>query len=139
MQTMGSGSIGETRRSGFKSQCSHQSHKFLFSCCRYNYMRVQVSRISIYQNAKFLAVIYIPIGLIYSLIGVGFLLSGVDYLRFTGFVFLLGPIWMSGLVLVTHVFMATIYNFIASKMGGVEFDLTELPENEEVPKDNFGD
>ena len=102
-------------------------------------MRVQVSRISIYQNAKFLAVIYIPIGLIYSLIGIGFLLSGLDYLRFTGIVFLLGPVWLSGLVLVGHVIMATIYNFIASKMGGVEFELTELPENEEVPKDNFGD
>ena len=59
-------------------------------------MLVQVNRISIYQNAKFLAVIYIPIGLIYSLIGIGFLLSDLDYLRFTGFVFLLGPIWMSG-------------------------------------------
>ena len=139
MQTMGSGSIGETRRSGFKSQCSHQSHKFLFSCCRYNYMRVQVSRISIYQNAKFLSVIYMPIGIVYFLIGIVFLLRGGDYFRLTGVVFLLAPIWMSGLVLVTHVFMATIYNFIASKIGGVEFELTELPENEEVPKDNFGD
>ena len=86
-----------------------------------------------------MAVIYIPIGLIYSLIGIAFLLSGLDYLRFTGIVFLLGPVWLSCLVLVGHVIMATIYNFIASKMGGVEFDLTELPENEEVPKDNFGD
>ena len=102
-------------------------------------MLVQVSRISIYQNAKFLAVIYIPIGLIYSLIGIGFLLSGLEYLRFTGIVFLLGPFWLSGLVLVGHVIMATIYNYIASKMGGVEFELTELPENEKVPKDNFGD
>jgi len=66
-------------------------------------------------------------------------LSGLDYLRFTGIVFLLGPVWLSGLVLVGHVIMATIYNFIASKMGGVEFELTELPENKEVPKDNFGD
>ena len=102
-------------------------------------MLVQVSRISIYQNAKFLAVIYIPIGLIYSLIGIGFLLSGLDYLGFTGIVLLLGPVWLCGLVLVGHVIMATIYNFIASKMGGVEFELTELPENKEVPKDNFGD
>ena len=101
-------------------------------------MRVQVSRISIYQNAKFLSVIYMPIGLFYSLIGIVFLLRGGDYFRLTGVFFLLGPIWMSGLVLVTHVIMATIYNFIASKIGGVEFDITELPQNEEVPKDNFG-
>ena len=102
-------------------------------------MRVQVSRISIYQNAKFLAVIYMPIGIVYFLIGIVFLLRGGDYFRLTGVVFLLAPIWMSGLVVVTHVFMATIYNFIASKIGGVEFELTELPENEELPKDNFGD
>ncbi|OIR21881.1 MAG: hypothetical protein BET99_05610 [Marine Group III euryarchaeote CG-Epi2] len=102
-------------------------------------MRVQVSRISIYQNAKFLAVIYMPIGLIYSLIGIVFLLRGGDYFRLTGFIFLLSPIWISGLIFIIHVIMATIYNFIASKIGGVEFELTELPENEEVPKDNFGD
>ena len=91
-------------------------------------MKTQVTNISLYQNAKFLAVIYLPIGLIYALIGLIFLLMDIEYLRITAYVFLLGPLWMPGLVFVFHYVIATIYNYVASKIGGIEFELTEIKE-----------
>ena len=91
-------------------------------------MKTQVTNISLYQNAKFLAVIYLPIGLIYTLIGLIFLLMDVEYLRGTAYIFLLGPFWMSGLVFIFHYVMATIYNYVSCKIGGIELELTEIKE-----------
>ena len=91
-------------------------------------MKTQVTNISLYLNAKFLAVIYLPIGLIYTLIGLIFLLMDIEYLRGTAYIFLLGPFWMSGLVFIFHYVMATIYNYVACKIGGIEFELIEIKE-----------
>ena len=42
-------------------------------------MKTQITRISFYQNAKILAILYMPVGLIYALIGAAFLLMDIDY------------------------------------------------------------
>jgi len=91
-------------------------------------MLTQVTNISIYQNGKFLAVLYFPIGLIYTLIGILFLLMGSDVLRITGIIFIFAPLWLSGMVFVFHAIMASIYNYLASKIGGIEFELTEIKD-----------
>ena len=134
MQTMGSGSIGETRRSGFKSQCSHQPPKFLFRRL-WQFMRTQITEVSIFQNAKFLAVLYLPIGLIYTVMGIIFLAYGIVV---AGIIFILAPIWLSLMTFVMVALFSVIYNLVASKIGGVEFELTEMREDGNVPKDNFG-
>ena len=89
-------------------------------------MRTQITRISYYQNARILAILYLPIALIYALIGVAFLLSNLEYLKYTGYVFLSMPLWLSLAVVGAHYAVATVYNYLASKVGGFEFDFTEV-------------
>ena len=91
-------------------------------------MRTQITRISYYQNAKFLAILYVPIGLIYAMIGIVFLLMDLEYLRYTGYVFLSMPLWLSLAVVGAHYAVASVYNFLASKVGGFEFDFTEMKD-----------
>ena len=91
-------------------------------------MKTQITRISFYQNAKILAILYMPIGLIYGLIGAAFLLMDVDYLRYTGYVFLSMPLWLSIAVVGGHYVVAAVYNYLASKVGGFEFEFTEIED-----------
>ena len=89
-------------------------------------MRTQITRISYYQNAKVLAILYVPIGLIYALIGAIFLIMDLEYLKYTGYLFLTMPLWLSIAVVGAHYAVASVYNFLASKVGGFEFDFTEI-------------
>ena len=91
-------------------------------------MKTQITRISLYQNAKMLAVIYLPIGIIYTFIGIAFLLMDIEYLKVTGYILLLAPFWLSLMVVAAHYFVATIYNYLASKIGGFEFEFTEIKD-----------
>ena len=91
-------------------------------------MKTQITRISFYQNAKILAILYIPVGLVYALIGAAFLLMDEDYLRFTGYVFLSMPLWLSLAVVGAHYAVAAVYNYLASKVGGFEFEFTEIED-----------
>ena len=98
-------------------------------------MRTQITEVSIFQNAKFLAVLYLPIGLIYTVMGIIFLAYGIVA---AGIIFILAPIWLSLMTFVMVALFSVIYNLVASKIGGVEFELTEMREDGNVPKDNFG-
>ena len=91
-------------------------------------MRTQITRISYYQNAKILAILYVPISLIYAMIGIVFLLMDLEYLRYTAYVFLSMPLWLSLVVVGAHYAVASVYNFLASKVGGFEFDFTEMKD-----------
>ena len=91
-------------------------------------MKTQITRISFYQNAKILAILYIPVGLVYALIGAVFLLMDHEYLKFTGYVFLSMPLWLSLAVVGSHYVVAAVYNYLASKVGGFEFDFTEIED-----------
>ena len=71
---------------------------------------------------------YVPIGLIYALIGAAFLLMDVEYLKLTGYVFLSMPFWLSLAVVGAHYAVATVYNYLASKVGGFEFEFTEIKD-----------
>jgi len=91
-------------------------------------MKTQITKVSIFHNAKFLAVLYMPISLIYALMGLAFIATGSDYLRVTGIIFILAPIWLTAMMYVMVAILAAFYNFVASKIGGVEFELTEMKE-----------
>ena len=91
-------------------------------------MKTQITRISFYQNAKILAILYIPVGLVYALIGAAFLLMDVEYLKLTGYVFLSMPLWLSLAVVGAHYAVAAVYNYLASKVGGFEFEFTEIKD-----------
>ena len=89
-------------------------------------MKTQITKVSIYQNAKFLAVFALPIGLIYTVIGIFLLFSAPEYMMTTAIIFIFAPIWFSLMYVVTITVSAMIYNFLASKIGGIEFELTEI-------------
>ena len=91
-------------------------------------MKTQITRISFYQNAKILAILYIPVGLVYALIGAALLLMDIEYLKFTGYVFLSMPLWLSLAVVGAHYAVAAVYNYLASKVGGFEFEFTEIED-----------
>jgi len=91
-------------------------------------MKTQITKISYYQNAKILAILYIPVGLVYALIGAAFLLMDLEYLKFTGYVFLSMPLWLSLAVVGAHYAVAAVYNYLASKIGGFEFEFTEVKD-----------
>ena len=91
-------------------------------------MKTQITKISFYQNAKILAILYIPVGLVYALIGAVFLLMDVEYLKLTGYVFLSMPLWLSLAVVGAHYAVAAVYNYLASKVGGFEFEFTEIKD-----------
>ena len=67
-----------------------------------------------------------PVGLIYAVIGAAFLLMDIDYLMLTGYVFLSMPLWLSLAVVGTHYAVAAVYNYLASRFGGFEFEFTEI-------------
>ena len=52
----------------------------------------------------------------------------VDGFQLIGIIFLLAPFWLSLMVVVFHAVVATLYNFLASKIGGIEFELTEIKD-----------
>ena len=81
-----------------------------------------------FETAKILAIMYVPIALIYAMIGFAFLLMDLEYLRYTGYVFLSMPLWLSLAVVGAHYAVASVYNFLASKVGGFEFDFTEMKD-----------
>ena len=89
-------------------------------------MRTQITNVSIFQNAKLLSILVAPFGLIYSLIGI-FLLT-IEGMRSVAILFILAPIWFSLLYFVIVAVFATIYNFVSSKIGGIEFELTEIED-----------
>jgi len=91
-------------------------------------MKTQITRISFYQNAKILAILYMPVAIIYFIIGLAFLLMDVDYLKFTGYLFLSAPLWLSLSVVGVHYAVTIVYNYLASKVGGFEFEFTEIKD-----------
>ena len=101
-------------------------------------MKTQITEVSIFQNANFLAVLYMPISLIYAIIGLFLILTGLGELIFLGIIFILTPIWLTVMIYLMVAILSVYYNFVASIIGGVEFELTEMPEKEEFPKDDFG-
>ncbi len=89
-------------------------------------MKTRITRISLHQNAKMLMILYVPIGLIYAIIGLVFLIMDIEYLKATGYIFLFAPVWLSLSVAGVHYGVAIFYNYLASKIGGFEFEFTEV-------------
>ena len=90
-------------------------------------MKKQITRISVFQSSKLIAAMYAPFGLIYSLIGLGMLIFAEGGTQLAGFILLLGPVWMSIMGFLGAAFFAVVYNFLAGHLGGVEFEVKDIP------------
>lgn len=89
-------------------------------------MKKQITSISILQTSKIATALYAIMGLIYSLIGIPMIIFGEEGMRIVGVIYLLGPLWMTALGFVFFVIFAALYNLLASKLGGVEFEVKDI-------------
>ena len=87
-------------------------------------MKHQIKSISIAQTSMVAAILYACMGILYFVIGIFMLLFGG--LKFPGIMFLFMPIIMAVFGFLGVALFSWIYNIIASKVGGVEFELEEL-------------
>jgi hypothetical protein len=89
-------------------------------------MKKQVIRISILQSAKICTVMYALVGLLYTLIGIPMMIFGSSTLKVMGVIYLFGPLWMGIIGSIFFVISAAVYNWLASMLGGFEFEVKEV-------------
>ena len=74
-------------------------------------------------------VLYVVIGLIYTLIGIPMILFGDEKLRLMGVIYACMPILMAILGFVFFCIFAAIYNLLARWLGGFEFEVSDAPSS----------
>jgi hypothetical protein len=91
-------------------------------------MKKQVIRVSILQSSKIVTILYFLLGLLYLLIGVPMIIFGNDQLRIMGTIYCAMPILMAAIGFVCFVICAAVYNLLAQRLGGMEFEVIDIPE-----------
>lgn len=89
-------------------------------------MKKQIKRISIAQTSKIVAILYVIFGLIYSVIGIPMILLGRTELKVMGFMYLFMPFIMGVFGFIFVAIGCWIYNLVASKFGGIEFEVEDM-------------
>ena len=91
-------------------------------------MKKQVIRVSILQSSKIITILYFLLGFIYLLIGVPMIIFGNDQLRIMGIIYCAMPILMAVIGFICFVICAAVYNLLAQWLGGLEFEVIDIPE-----------
>ena len=92
-------------------------------------MKKQISKFSIAQTSKITALLYFFFGIPHAILGLCMLLFAEGTNRIAGIAFLFMPIIMCVIGYICIAIVSFIYNFLASKVGGIEFELTDIPES----------
>ena len=90
-------------------------------------MKKQIVRISILQSSKVATILYFILGFLYTLIGIPMIIFGNDQVRIMGIVYCLMPILMAIFGFIFFVIFAALYNLIAGWVGGMEFEVADVP------------
>jgi hypothetical protein len=90
-------------------------------------MKKQIVRISILQSSKVTTILYFIIGFLYVLIGIPMIIFGNDQVRIMGIVYCFMPLLMGIFGFIFFVIFAALYNVIASWVGGMEFEVADVP------------
>lgn len=91
-------------------------------------MKKQIKRISVAQTSKVVAILYVAFSLIYSVIGIPMILFGNAQIKGMGFMYLFMPILAGIFGFIFVAFACWIYNIVASKFGGVEFEIKDIED-----------
>ena len=86
----------------------------------------QIKKISALHTSKFVAIVYAPIGLIHTLIGITLFNNGKTKYDVIGYVLLAMPFFIALIMFVMMFLLSKLHNWIASKIGGVEFELDSV-------------
>jgi hypothetical protein len=90
-------------------------------------MKKQIVRISILQSSKIATILYFLMGFIYVLIGIPMVIFGNNQLRILGMVYCAMPILLAVLGFIFFVIFAAVYNLVAKWVGGMEFEMIDVP------------
>jgi hypothetical protein len=90
-------------------------------------MKKQIVRISILQSSKIATVLYFLMGFIYVLIGIPMIIFGNNQLRILGMVYCAMPILLAVIGFIFFVIFAAVYNLVAKWVGGMEFEMIDVP------------
>ena len=91
-------------------------------------MKRQLTRISILQSSKIVTALYAFFGLLYTLVGMLMIALGGQHLLAIAVIYMFGPLWMAIIGFIGFVISAAIYNWLASILGGIEYEVTEVSE-----------
>ena len=89
-------------------------------------MKKQISKISIFQTSKIMTLMYVIFSLLYIPFGIGMLIFGGDAMKIMGIIYIAMPIIMGVFGFIFIVIGAWFYNLLASWVGGVEFEVTDI-------------
>ena len=95
-------------------------------------MKKQIIRVSILQSSKIVTILYFLLGFLYLLIGVPMIIFGNNQLRIMGIIYCAMPILMAVIGFVCFVIFAALYNLIAQWVGGMEFEVIDVPEGPNI-------
>ena len=90
-------------------------------------MKKQIVNISILQSSKIATILCFILGFLYVLIGIPMIIFGSDQLRIMGIVYCLMPFIMAIFGFIFFVIFAALYNLIAKWVGGMEFEMIDVP------------
>lgn len=90
-------------------------------------MKKQIVRISILQSSKVATILYFILGFLYVLIGIPMILFGNDKLRIIGIIYCAMPFLMAVIGFIFFAIFAALYNLIAKWVGGMEFEMIDVP------------
>ena len=97
-------------------------------------MKYQVKKISALQTSKISAICNAPWGLIHTLVGLWILMNPTGdpekdaVHQFVGMLFLFMPLIIGVITFLSTFILSHFYNWLASMMGGIEFELEEQDE-----------
>ena len=89
-------------------------------------MKMQLTRISVLQSSKIIIVLNAIMGFIYTLIGVPMILFGNRQFRMMGIVYALMPLIMALVTFIFFTLIASLYNLLAKRLGGIEFEIKNV-------------
>lgn len=97
-------------------------------------MKQQISRISVLQTSKVVAILYAVLGFITVPFGCILLaLRSEDTTNLiVGVIYLLGPIIYGVMGFIFAAIGIAVYNLVASRIGGIEFEIREVPSTEDT-------
>lgn len=92
-------------------------------------MKKQILRISILQSSKIATILYFLLGCLYVLIGIPMIIFGNQQLRIMGIIYCAMPFLMAVLGFVGFVISSALYNLLAKWVGGMEFEVIDVPDS----------
>ncbi len=86
-------------------------------------MKIQLTQIAILQSAKIVTALNAILGLLYTFVGILFIIFGNAQYKIIGGVYLFGPVFTAAFGFLGFCFIGCAYNAMARHLGGVEFQV----------------